>query len=56
MPKTFENRDWLLHDWQPMRLRMDEDLDVTRRHVSLVEELTLVAALAALGAAILFLI
>jgi len=54
--KTFESRDWRVAEWQPSQLRMDEELVISRRRVSLFEELGLVAALLALGAVIVFLI
>ena len=54
--KTFESRDWRAAEWHPSQLRMDEELVISRRRVSLFEELGLVAALLALGAVIVFLI
>jgi hypothetical protein len=47
-----ERRDWAIDEWHDVPLRLDEDLRVPERSVSLVEELSLVAALTALGAAI----
>ena len=54
--KTLERRDWAMAEWRNARLRLDEDLQVPERSVSIVEELGLVAALTALGAAIVLLI
>jgi hypothetical protein len=54
--KTFERQDWLIAEWQPMRLRLDEDMTIQRRPVSLPEELGIVAALVGLAAAVLLLI
>ena len=56
MSKSFESRDWSVTEWQPSRLRLDEDLVIRRRNVSLFEELGLVAALLALGAVVVFLL
>ena len=54
MSKTYERRDWT--DWQPGRLRLDEDMGIPRRTASMYEELGLIAALVALAIVILFLI
>jgi len=54
--KSFESREPSVATWQPSRLRLDEDLVIPSRSVSLFEELGLVAALVALGAVVVFLI
>ncbi len=56
MSKTFEGRDWTLREWQPSRLRMDEDFEISDRQVSFVEEVALVATLLGLAAVVLALI
>lgn len=56
MSNTLERRDWAIGEWHDARLRREEDLQVPERAVSIVEELSLVAALTALGAAIVWLI
>jgi hypothetical protein len=53
---TIERRDWTIADWHPARLHLDEDMGIQYRRVSVSEELLLVIALIALGAAIVFLI
>ena len=56
MSKTFERQDWTIANWQAPRLRLDEDLTIQRRPVSLPEELGIIVALVGLGAVVLLLI
>jgi len=54
--KTFQSQEWTTAGWRPMRLRLDDDLTIQRRPVSVPEELGIVAALVGLGALVLLLI
>jgi len=51
-----ESREWMPEEWQPVRLRMDEEITIAKRQVSFVEELALVATLLALAALVMFLV